>query len=215
MGFKTITGTVQAINIKADQAKTGNYGETCPMGVQIDGNWYNTNFMPKDKFDGFVFKCGQDGNFAKVEVGDNVTIFVDDSQYQNLQPKKTMINSKGEMKSLEDTPTKTAPAPFKTATPAPKATGVDWEAKDKQIRVGGLTHDAVAIVTTLIQNDACPKTALKAGAKKVEAKGFDDSFVLGLVEHYIYQLYMMQDKCINNIKDPEFMEMLKMPEEEK
>lgn len=209
-----VTGMVDRLMIKEDNVGIAKNGqEYCPIGINMNGNWYNTKFLWKDKNGGgFILKHDKGG---KVEKGDTITITIDD-KYNSVDVNKVVLVSKGAGGSAEPTAYK-PPFEKKSFTPAKKkaADDVDWDLRNLQIRVGGLLHDSTGLVSSLIQTGSVPKTLLEKAGKDPEKKAFDDSTIMSLVEHYTYQLYMLGDTVVENLRNPSFIENLKLPKEDK
>lgn len=197
--IRTVQGVVAAINVKADVKDFGN-GPVKNFGIQIDGEWYN-GMVNEDKRNAgsFPIKTGKADGYTEITKGSEVTLCLKKNAkgYENINLSQSYVTK----------PAVQAPsAPIQPAVSAsaqqqaPAKPAVDWEKKDLQMNIGGLLHDASALVSAMIAADGAPKTMLKAAAKDPEAKGFDDTAVLGMVRHYTLELYKLKEGIITEIQ---------------
>lgn len=213
----TITGTVNEINIMSDRAKPDNFKPevmSCMASIVVDGVRYST-FLRADKFNKFEMKCGKDGNWALVEVGDMIVMdFTENGQYKNFKQASLRITQKGAGTPVA-TPQPTAAVPFPTpAAPTGnevvKMTAADRAIADirRQLRIElqSARRDAVELFCTLTNIDgAIPKASLKK-----------PEIIMGMIEQYTRDMF----KQINTLElDPTgeslFDEDLKADEEAK
>lgn len=199
--IRTVQGVVASINIK-DQVRTSQYGNSKSFGIKLEGDdsWYN-GMVSEDKFNEGVYKIktGKDDGYKEITKGCTVNLCLKKSgQYENINLGQSSVVEQSTQPALSAQ----APVqPVTAATPAPTAKpAVDWEKKDLQMNIGGLLHDASALVAAMIAADGAPKTMLKAAAKDPEAKGFDDTAVLGMVRHYTLELYKLKEGIITELQ---------------
>lgn len=204
--IRTVQGVVAVINIK-DQVRAGKHGNTKSFGIKLEGDdsWYNGLVSEDNRFEGvYKIKTGKDDGYKEITKGCTVNLCLKkNGQYENIALGQSSVLSEATQAAFEaQAPVQPAvSAPAQQQAPAKPA--VDWEKKDLQMNIGGLLHDASALVAAMISADGAPKTMLKAAAKDPEAKGFDDSAVLGMVRHYTLELYKLKEGIITEIQTGE------------
>lgn len=196
--IRTVQGVVASINIK-DQVRTSQYGNSKSFGIKLEGDdsWYNGMVSEDKKYEGvYKVKTGKDDGYKEITKGCTVNLCLKKSgDYENIALGQSSVINTGSAPQQQ-----TATAPVQQAATQPAKAPVDWEKKDLQMNIGGLLHDASALVAAMIAADGAPKTMLKAAAKDPEAKGFDDTAVLGMVRHYTLELYKLKEGIITEIQ---------------